>query len=172
MHWVSIASAALDEQYARLAGAARRAATEATVTIAPRRSSRCGIAARAMRNAPVTLTRKTLLEGLRFEVEQRALSSDAGVEDERVEAAEAVDRRRNDALGVGGDTRVGDDRKAVDLARYGFDRARPSPRDGNRISVGGEPAGDCGADARATAGDEGHAGHGRRSLTISWSSTV
>ena len=59
MHCVSIASAAFEEQYARLSGAARRPATEAIVTIAPRRSSRCGIAARAIRKAPVTLTRKT-----------------------------------------------------------------------------------------------------------------
>ncbi len=46
------------------------------------------------------------------------------------------------------------------------------PCHSNRVPVRGEPPGNRRTDARATAGDEGDAAHARRSLTISWSSTV
>ena len=95
-----------------------------------------------------------------------------GVEDERVEAAEAVDRLGDGALGVGGEARVGDDREAAGLRRHLLDRTAPPARDGDRVAIGGEPAGDGRADARPAAGDERDGGHERRSLTISWSSTV
>ena len=67
MHWVSIASAALEEQYARLAGAARRPATEAIVTIAspPLEQMRDRRAGHQERAGDVDA--ETLLEGLRIE---------------------------------------------------------------------------------------------------------
>ena len=120
----------------------------------------------------MTFVAEDVLERRRVEIEQRALAADPGVEDERVEAAEAVDRLRDGALGVGRDARVGDDREAADLARDLLDRPRPATRDRDRVPVGREPPRDRRADARATAGDERDPGHARRSLTISWSSTV
>ena len=141
------------------------------LTIAPRRSSRCGIAARAARNAPVTLTRNTS-SNLRLEVVQRADSTDAGVEDERVEAAEAVDGLGNGANGIVRDARVGDDGEAVHLGRDLLDRAAPSAGDRHLVPVHREPARHGRPDAGAAARDEGDLGHERMSFTISWSSTV
>ena len=82
------------------------------------------------------------------------------------------DRLHHGALDVRGDTGVGDDGEAARLAGDLLDRACPPTSDCNRVPVGGEPPRNRRADPRATTGDEGDAAHARRSLTISWSSTV
>ena len=82
-------------------GRRAHAATEATLTIAPRRSSRCGIAARATRNAPVTLVAKTRSKTAGSRSSSEPSPPIPGVEDEGVERAEAGDRLRHRAVGVG-----------------------------------------------------------------------
>ena len=67
--------------------------------------------------------RSTLLEARRREVDEGALAADSGIEDERVEAAEVVDRFGNGALGVRLDARVGDDRETAELVCHLVDRA-------------------------------------------------
>ena len=54
-------------------------------------------------------------------------AADAGVEDERVEAAEALDRLGHRALGIRLDAGVGDDREPVDLGGDLLDRPGRRP---------------------------------------------
>ena len=105
-----------------------------------------------------------VLEGRRREVEQRALAADAGVEDERVEAAEVVDRLDDGALGVRLDARVGDDREPADLDGDLPDRPGPPAGHADLVAVGREPARDRRADAGAAAGDERDPGHAAQVL--------
>ena len=113
-----------------------------------------------------------VLEGGRREIEQRSLAADAGVEDERVEPAEVVDRLDDGALRIRLHAGVRDDREPADLDRDLPDRPGAPAGDADLVAVSREPSGDRGADPRAAARDEGDPGHPRRSLTISWSSTV
>ena len=131
MHCVSIARPAFEAQYASDAELARRPATDEIVTIEPRRAARCSIAARAIRNAPVRFDAEDVVPRCRVEVAQRALAADARVADERVEAAEALDRRRDRALRIADVARVGDDREPADLGRDLLDRPGAPPGDGD-----------------------------------------
>ena len=130
------------------------------------------MAARASQERPGHVRAKHLLEARRREIDEGALAADSGIEDERIEAAEVGHRFGNGALGVRLAARVGDDRETAQFLCHLVDRALPPARDRDVVAVGGQAAGDSRADARAPAGDERDPGHRRRSLTISWSSTV
>ena len=137
--------------------------SEPTLTIEPP-AARCGAVARATRKLPVRLAPRCAAQSGVVGVGERRRDSDAGAVDDDVEAAEALDRRRD----RGGDlARIGDvgDQRQGDVAELGgqrLERLAAAGEQRHRRAGLGEAPRRGGADPGGGAGDQRDlAGEGR-----------
>ena len=77
-----------------------------------------------MRKGPVRLVAEDVVAVVGREIDEGAFTADAGVEDERIESAEADDRGDDSALGVACHASVGDDCETTDRRGDPFERLR------------------------------------------------
>jgi hypothetical protein len=161
-------SPAFEVQYAAHPGPARLPLTEEMLTTHPFRSISAGRVARAIRKAPVRLVRMTRSQPSDL-LEHRRGVPDPGVVDQHVDAAEALQRRCDDALGVVWVADVGcyrERRMAVclQLTRRHIARLEPATGHDYAVAVRGKPTRYGQPDAAAA---PGHDRGSKRSLAHS-----
>ena len=81
----------------------------------------------------------------------------AGVHDEHIDAAEALDRRGDEPLEVGGIARVARDREPSQASRLALEHVAPPGEHGHVCALGRERLGDAETDPGGGAADDGRA---------------